>query len=82
MISFRDHEELLHHILKTMVQEHLRYKSLTDPQYRLRASRQTGDVDLPSQELDLDIDEFEIKVKFCFRFVSSVIANRWFRLVN
>ena len=64
MISSRDHEELLHHVLKTMVQEHLRFKSLTDPQYRLRAARQTDDVEMPAEELDLDIDEFEIKVRF------------------
>lgn len=55
MVNFRDHEELLHHLLKTMTTEKLRYQAITQKR------RPSDDIEMISDKIDLDMDEFEVK---------------------
>ena len=70
MTSTSDNEELLHHILKTLANEHYKLRLFNDPEARRRAASRNNDGDLFEQdvgkmEVEFDADEFEVRVCAC-----------------
>lgn len=70
MICAQDNDELLHHLLKTLANEHYKYILYNDPEVRRRDNRRRtlGGVDesddLTRVKIEFEVDEFEVRVSF------------------
>jgi DNA replication licensing factor MCM2 len=68
MVSAQDNEELLHHLLKTLANEHYKYALFNNPELRRQESRRRAgleatDDDPTSIKVEFDADEFEVRAR-------------------
>lgn len=65
MTSYRDNEELLHHVLKTLANEQYKFQLYNNPQFRKRQEESqdtAADLDFTNQ-VTFDAEEFEIRAR-------------------
>lgn len=58
-----DLEELLHHLLNTMVNEQYQYLLFSDPHIQRRRKQSEGDAERLVEYIDVEADEFELKAR-------------------
>lgn len=61
MSTFRDNEELLHHVLKTLANEQYKYQLYNNPQFRRRQEETATELQF-TNEITFEAEEFEFRV--------------------
>ena len=62
LVSTGDNDELLHHLLKTLANEHFQYKLYDNPTFR-RAQANNEDLEMLVDKIEFDAEEFEWKAR-------------------